>query len=208
MLSADADESPLREAFWAYEETAGMNDASSIELPGRVMLSGGAEHDCSMRCGLDGGLEIVLPVSVPPGSLLVCHIPSLGVVEGTAGDATDSGCGLTLRATPAYRGRLAARIAWHQRRTAEHDEQRAAERVVPASATVRLGWPDGRAVEATLIDFSATGAALQSTDRPELGLPVVVGKRRAVVVRLLEEGFAVRFALPLRPQDVSVNTVL
>ena len=185
-----------------------MADNDTVELPGRVMLPDGGEHDCSLRCGPDDAMEIVLSARVLPGAHLVCHVPSLGAVEGTAGDATGSGCGLTLRATPSHRARLAARIAWHRRRAAGQDEQRAAERVVPASATVRLGWPDGRAAEATLIDLSATGAALRSNDRPEPGMQVVIGKRRAVVVRLLEKGFAVRFSLPLRPQDVGVDTVL
>lgn len=185
-----------------------MNDAPTIELPGRVMLSAGVEHGCTMRCLPDGGLELVLPVSVPSGSPLVCDVPSLGVVEGAAGEATGSGCRLTMRGTPAHRARLASRIAWHRRRAAGHDDQRAAQRVLPAATAVRVGWPDGRAVAATLIDLSATGAALQSPDRPDPGMQVVVGKRRAVVVRLLEQGFAVRFALPLRPEDVNADTVL
>lgn len=35
-----------------------------------------------------------------------------------------------------------------------------------------------------------------------------VGKRRAVVVRHIDDEFAVRFALPLRPEDVSADTVV
>ncbi|SFL45993.1 PilZ domain-containing protein [Methylobacterium pseudosasicola] len=57
-------------------------------------------------------------------------------------------------------------------------------------------------VEGALRDVSTGGAALDVEPRPGIGMPVVVGMRRAVVVRHTENGVAVRFALQLRPEAV------
>jgi hypothetical protein len=48
-------------------------------------------------------------------------------------------------------------------------------------------------VSCRVIDLSASGAALKTDQRPEIGALVTVGKTAGRVVRHLEEGIAVEF---------------
>jgi hypothetical protein len=61
---------------------------------------------------------------------------------------------------------------------------------------------DGSTVDCTLIDVSATGVAVSTPLKPDIGLPLAVGQLVGKVVRHLDEGgFAVQF---LSVQDESI----
>ena len=103
---------------------------------------------------------------------------------------------------------IAARMAWHRRMAAGHDDRRGHGRIVPLRPDVDVQLPSGLEVAGTLIDLSGTGAAVCLPVRPDVGARIVVGRRHATVVRHLDGGVAVAFALPLRPQDVAPEAVL
>ena len=65
--------------------------------------------------------------------------------------------------------------------------------ISPRNPLARLILPDGLNVACRIIDLSASGAAIKSEYRPEVGALVTLGKTPGRVVRHLEEGFAIEF---------------
>ena len=65
--------------------------------------------------------------------------------------------------------------------------------MVPRKPTTQLVLPNGLNITCRLIDFSLSGAALATDQRPPIGVLVTIGKVPGRVVRHLEEGFAVEF---------------
>ena len=53
-----------------------------------------------------------------------------------------------------------------------------------------------------VIDLSASGAAIKTDQRPEIGALVTIGKTTGRVVRHLEDGFAVEFTRLQHPDFV------
>lgn len=179
-----------------------MNEIEVI-MRGRVLLPNGIEHACDVRCRAVEQMVLVLPADVEPGTRLVCHVEDLGIVEGLAGITVQGDVDLRVEATPRHLSRLASRLDWHRRMASGQVDQRGSGRIVPTVTEVCVRLSCGSEMTGTLIDLSAGGAALRLPIRPEIGAAVVVGRRRAMVVRHTEEGVAIRFRLPLRPQDVT-----
>lgn len=184
-----------------------MQDEPSITLPARVLLPDGEERDCTVRFG-EPETMMITPALAAEGDRLVCHVRGFGVFEGIAGCQIATGQEVRTRGTPSHLARLAARIAWHRRGAAGEGNQREHDRIVPFVADVTVRIASGEGMPGTLLDLSATGAALRLPARPEVGDPIVVGRRRATVVRHLDDGIAVRFVLPLPPQDVTPEIIL
>ena len=180
-----------------------MQDIGLIDLPGRVLLPDGTERDCLIRCDEADRFEIVLDASPSPGTRILCHVSGLGAIEGVVREGTPGGCRLHLQATPRHAVRLAARMAWHRRIAAGHEDQRGHGRIVPLRTEVGVRLACGSEVAGTILDLSATGAALRLPVRPDVGSRMVVGRRYATVARHIDDGVAVAFTLPLRPQDVT-----
>ena len=108
----------------------------------------------------------------------------------------------------ARRARFAARLDWLASQASGRTDQRSDPRIVPTVRTVEVRGADGRVQPGTIIDLSMTGAAISVPDRPAVGEAVTIGKRRATVVRHLENGFAVTFRLPFRPETFGRHVVL
>lgn len=179
---------------------------AAIVLPARYLDAAGVERDCVVRCAsLD---DIVVETDAVPaaGDKVVCRVEGLGTLGGIIEGPAAGGFRLNPRAGVERRRRMAARIDW-LRDAAAGGERRAAERVVPRSQDVVLGWA-GMRTAGRLKDLSATGAAVELQTRPPLGAPVTIGARKAIVARHIEGGVAVRFTLPLHPGDVHQDTIL
>lgn len=56
--------------------------------------------------------------------------------------------------------------------------------------------------------LSMTRAAVAVSDAPPVGEAITIGKRRATVVRHLENGFAVTCRLPFRPETFGPHVKL
>lgn len=181
-------------------------DASPVVLAGRVLLPCGAERDCLCRLSQADEVYVVIgDAAATVGSRVICHVDGLGVIEASVTAASRGSLRLSVEGSPAHRVRLAMRLAWHRARLDGREDQRGAMRVIPLDPTVDVTLADGTAVAARIADLSATGAALETALRPPVDTALTVGRRRARVVRHTDNGVAVRFVLPLRPQDVSAG---
>lgn len=189
------------------------NARTPMALIGRCLTADGTEVPCRTVNVSVGGLEVDGPRPAEVGERVVCVIEELGWIDGIVRRLTPTGFGMSFGGTPERQAKLAKQVEWLVRNREDGvDDNRRNARIVPLrrDVTVRLAPGDvGGSVEAcTVIDLSRSGAALNSAVRPDIGTVAVVGMRRARVVRHVEDGFAVEFALPLSSTGFGEHVVL
>jgi hypothetical protein len=118
----------------------------------------------------------------------------------------DGGFAMAINATTRKKDKLAAKLTWlANRHELNLPEDRRHDRAAPKVSSTMVTLPDGREYQARIIDLSLSGAALSMEVEPPIGSPVMVGKLRAQVVRLFEEGVAVEFATLQTPDSLELN---
>lgn len=185
-----------------------MPNPEAIDLLGRALLPNGTEEACAIRCRDPDTMELVLASTVQPGIRLLCHVESLGVIEGIVAENTPGGrCLIHVQATTAHLSRLGARLACRRRRATEAGRARDHDGVIPRFNTVRVRTETGSDTTGILLSLSMTEATVRLTTHVEIGTTLAIGRRRATVVRYTDDGLAARFFLPLRPEDVTPDIV-
>jgi PilZ domain len=125
---------------------------------------------------------------------VIAYLDHIGRVEGRITRIIDNGFAMTVGATARKRDKLAAQLTWLANRDILNlPEDRRHGRVVPRKPVTQLVMPNGVNITCRVIDFSLSGAAIATDQRPPLGVLVTIGKVQGRVVRHLEEGFAVEF---------------
>ncbi|PIK73950.1 pilus assembly protein PilZ [Methylobacterium frigidaeris] len=179
-----------------------------IRVGGRYLLPGGVEHVCETRSLSLATIDVLAPESGLPGDPVTLYLDDVGPVTGVIQTIAPDGFTLAVEVGPERRARFAARLDWLAGQANGKADQRSDPRIVPNTRTVEVRRADGRVLPATIIDLSMTGVAVAVSDVPPVGEAVTVGKRRATVVRHLENGFAVTFRLPFRPETFGRHVVL
>jgi PilZ domain len=165
-----------------------------VNLLGRYMLQDRREFPCQVVDMSPGGMALVAPVAGRIGERVVAYIDHVGRLEGIITRVYQSGFATTIAATARKRDKLAAQLTWLSNRDILNlPEDRRHGRIVPRKPTTQLVLPNGLNITCRLIDFSLSGAALATDQRPPIGALVTIGKVPGRVVRHLEEGFAVEF---------------
>ena len=165
-----------------------------VNLLGRYMLQDRREFPCQVVDMSPGSMALVAPVAGRIGERVVAYIDHVGRLEGTITRVYQSGFATTIAATARKRDKLAAQLTWLSNRDILNlPEDRRHGRIVPRKPTTQLVLPNGLNITCRLIDFSLSGAALATDQRPAIGVLVTVGKVPGRVVRHLDEGFAVEF---------------
>jgi hypothetical protein len=165
-----------------------------VNLLGRYMLADRREFPCQVLDMSPGGMAIIGPVSGKAGERVVAYIDHVGRLEGTIIRVLPNGFAMSIAATPRKRDKLAAQLTWlANRHILNLPEDRRHGRFTPRNPAARLILPNGLNVACRIIDLSASGAAIKTDHRPELGALVTIGKTTGRVVRHLEEGFAIEF---------------
>jgi hypothetical protein len=165
-----------------------------VNLLGRYMLPDRREFPCQVVNMSPGDMALVGPVTGRVGERVVAYIDHVGRLEGAITRVYQNGFATTIAATTRKRDKLAAQLTWLSNRDILNlPEDRRHERVVPRRPTTQLSMPSGTNITCRIIDFSLSGAAIASTERPLVGMLVTVGKVPARVIRHLDDGFAVEF---------------
>lgn len=81
-------------------------------------------------------------------------------------------------------------------------------RIVPADRDVEISMQDGRAAPGEIVDISASGVAVRTGLRPDIGTILVLGATPAQVVRRFEGGFGAAFLRPFDPGEVHADLIL
>ena len=180
-----------------------------VRLPGRFMLPDRTEHPCTTVDMSPGGVALKSEARPELETKVVCYLDQVGRVEGSVTRRLDDGFCMTIGATVRKREKLAAQLMWlANRHTLGLPEDRRHERIIPTNPFTIMLMQDGATHSVRLMDISQSGAAVSCSVPPQIGLPVVLGKTRARVVRPLEGGFAVEFARPIASHDLDIDTVL
>lgn len=179
-----------------------------IRVGGRYLLPGGIEHACETRSLSLGAIEVLAPESGLLGDPVTLYLDDVGPVAGAIRAVSPDGFTLAVDVGPERRARFAARLDWLADQASGRADQRSDPRIIPTQRAVEVRRADGRVLAGTVMDLSMTGAAIAVTDLPPVGEAVTIGKRRATVVRHLQNGFAVTFRLPFRPETFGLHVVL
>ena len=165
-----------------------------VNLLGRYMLADRREFPCQVTDMSPGGMAIIAPVSGQTGERIIAYVDHIGRLEGVVTRQFQNGFAMTVSATIRKRDKLAAQLTWlANRHILNLPEDRRHGRFTPRNPMARLILPNGINVGCRIIDLSASGAAIRTEHRPELGALVTLGKITGRVVRHLEEGFAIEF---------------
>jgi hypothetical protein len=165
-----------------------------VNLLGRYMLADRREFPCQVTDMSPGGMAMIAPVSGQVGERVIAYVDHVGRLEGVIARQFQNGFAMTVGATTRKRDKLAAQLTWlANRHILNLPEDRRHGRFTPRNPAARLILPNGLNIACRIIDLSASGAAVKTDQRPEIGALVTVGKTTGRVVRHLEEGFAVEF---------------
>jgi hypothetical protein len=174
-----------------------------VNLLGRYMLTDRREYPCQVVNMSPGGMAMIAPVTGSVGERVIAYVDHLGRLEGAIARHFDNGFAMTIAATPRKRDKLAAQLTWlANRHILNLPEDRRHGRITPRNPAARLIMPNGINLGVILIDISNSGAAIKTSERPEIGTLVTIGKVQGRVVRHLEEGFAVEFTRLQHPDTL------
>jgi hypothetical protein len=178
---------PLREERRRFQRVR-------ANLLGRYMLEDRLEYPCQVVNMSPGGMALIAPVSGKVGGRVIAYIDHLGRLEGKIARVFQNGFAMTIAATERKRDKLASQLTWLANRDILNlPEDRRHGRIVPRKPVTQLVMPNGVNITCRVIDFSLSGAAIATDQRPPPGALVMIGKVQGRVVRHLEEGFAVEF---------------
>jgi hypothetical protein len=180
-----------------------------LALLGRYMLKDRREFPCQTIDVSVGGLALAAPVMGALGERVVAYFDALGRIEGIIVRTFDHGFAMTAMLPQAKREKLANQLTWLiNRKTLGLPEDRRHERIVPKETGTLIRLADKTVVPAKIVDISVSGAAVTCAKHSPMGAMVQVGRRRARVVRVFDQGMALEFALPLSFDQFDENVIL
>lgn len=152
---------------------------------------------------------IDVPVVGKIGDRLTSYFRDFGKFDGVISDTMAGSFLLELEMTRTMRESLAGKLAWLEKKQREPGipDLRKDARIIPASPHSTLTLADGTTHGCFVIDMSVSGAAVSSPVQPQIGTPLAVGACIGRVVRILPDGFAVKF-LELQNRNDLVRLVL
>ncbi len=166
-----------------------------LELSGRFMRGDRNEYPCLLKDISVGGASLVSDGAVEAGEKIVAYFDHIGGLEGVVTRTFDKGFAFQFKVSAHKREKLAAQITWLINRDAMPEATgRQHERIGASGRKTKLKLDDGLVIDVTVIDFSATGASLGTSARPQLGANVFVGKFNAVVRRHHDNGIGIQFS--------------
>jgi hypothetical protein len=138
---------------------------------------------------------VQVPVIGKIGSPITSFFSDFGKLEGVISDTTNGAFLLELEMTQSMREKLASKLTWLEKKLKDPrvSDVRKNARIIPANPHSTLILADGTTHSCFIIDVSIAGAAVSAEVQPPVGMPLAIGACIGRVVRLLPNGFAVKF---------------
>jgi hypothetical protein len=166
-----------------------------IEVNGRMLGSGGQEHDCRTADMSPGDVRIVTPTPPPIGQQVVLYLEGFGRVSGKVARTCGEGeVAVIFDFSARKREKLVEQLtlAVNKGLGIEEPAHRAITR--ETTRTIRIEHEAGDAYEGHVVDFSLTGLTIHTRRQaPPIGAWVRIGGVYGRVARWIEGGFAVDF---------------
>jgi hypothetical protein len=140
-------------------------------------------------------MMVDVPVLGRIGDPITSYFDDFGKLEGFISDTTAGTFLLELEMTRSMREKLASKLTWLEKKQKDPSvvDVRKNARIIPTSSHSTLTLADGTIHGCFIIDMSVAGAAVSAQVQPPIGMPLAVGACIGRVVRLLPNGFAVKF---------------
>lgn len=165
-----------------------------LTLLGRFMRSNKLEYPCKLSDISVGGAALMSPVVPRPNERIVAYFDHIGGIEGNVTRVFEGGFAFKLIATPHKREKLAGQLTWLINRHEMQDaDERRHDRVALQPKTMPLKLDEKITIDCRVLDFSLSGAAIETNARPPIGREVLLGRLRALVVRYHESGIGLQF---------------
>src|ERR1700693_2958417 len=138
---------------------------------------------------------VQVPVIGKLGSPITSYFSDFGKLEGVISDATSGAFLLELEMTRATREKFASKLTWLEKKLKDPraSDVRKNAHIVPANPHSTLILADGTTHNCFIIDMPIEAAAVSAEVQPPVGMPLAIGACIGRVVRLLPNGFAVKF---------------
>ena len=145
-----------------------------------------------------------VPVVGKIGDRLTSYFQEFGKFDGCITDTMKGSFLFELEMTRARRARFAEKLIWIEKKQSDPTvvDARNNRRLVPATPHTTLTLADGSTRECLIMDVSVSGASVSAEIQPPLGMPLAVGACVGRVIRLLPNGFAVKFVEVQKPNDL------
>jgi hypothetical protein len=146
-----------------------------------------------------------VPVVGKIGDPISSYFGDFGKLEGFISDTMRGAFLLDLEMTGSMREKLASKLTWLEKKQKQPGllDGRKDARIVPATPHTTMTLADGSIHECFVIDMSISGAAVCAQVQPPIGMPLAIGACIGRVVRLLPDGFAVKFVEQQRRNDLN-----
>jgi hypothetical protein len=140
-------------------------------------------------------MMVAVPVVGRVGDRITSYFGDFGKLEGQISDTMAGSFLLELTMTGSMREKFANKLTWleSKQKNPSIRDVRKQPRIIPASPHSTLAFADGSTRSCFVIDMSASGVAVSADVQPQIGMPLAVGACVGRVVRLLPNGFAVKF---------------
>ncbi len=136
----------------------------------------------------------ILRAKFPPafGQSVVLYIDQIGRVEGKVVRSSNDGFAVSYRKRRAKQAKIADNLT-----SALNNRRRGADRRkdprIGSDAPATVYLEDGRELKCSILDISLTGASIEISPRPPLGMRLILGRMTAKVIRRHEKGVGVVF---------------
>jgi len=171
-----------------------IHSSVEVDLDGRFMLPGGAEHPCRIAEMSTGEIRFATPVRPKLGEKIIVYIAELGRFEGAVERHEAEGFAIGLKLTEMKHKKLAEQLVWFaNREVLDLPENRRHRRIVPMLQWTIVTLSNGKEKTAKINDVSLSGVSVEVNARPLVGSRVVVGAKAAKVIRTMEGGFVAEF---------------
>jgi len=143
-------------------------------------------------------MMIAVPVVGRVGDRITSDFEELGEfgkLEGHISDTVRGAFFVELTMGASTREKFASKLIWleNRRKNPGIRDGRYHARIIPATPHSTLTFGDGSTRGCFFIDMSVSGVAVSADIQPKIGMPLAVGACVGRVVRLLPQGFAVKF---------------
>jgi hypothetical protein len=140
-------------------------------------------------------MMVDVPVVGKVGDPITSYFSDFGKLEGFISETMSRGFLLELEMTRSMREKLANKLAWLEKKLKDPSipDVRKDARIIPATPHSTLIMADGTTHGCFVIDMSSSGVAVSAQVQPPIGMPLAIGTCIGRVVRLLPDGFAVKF---------------
>lgn len=203
---------PIASQVSTRKKAASVADVRFIgDLPGCYVLSSREKYDddrvkafaCRARSISPLRVVVQAPVRGEPGEPVALRFDDIGLIMGVVTRETSDGFAVDLQVTEAEQVALSARISWLKRKWLRSiEDRRQHKRWLPRDPRSLLILGAGRTLECFVINVSCSGVAVSADLMPQMGMPLAVGTVPGRVVRRLEYGFAVQFAVEQHAEAV------